>query len=92
MPTNLKQKDTMSKFYRDLTREQIIERLTADDIRMILMAADEGDYQFLGDVIQGNGFTQYNHMTPSALEAEYGEREQTIEQLIEDGTMPYDVE
>ena len=56
------------------------------------MAADEGDYQFLGDVIQGNGFTQYNHMTPGGLEAEYGEREDKILQLIEDGEMPYDVE
>jgi hypothetical protein len=79
-------------FYKNLTREQVIERLTAEDIRTILMAADDGDYQFLGDVIQGNGFTQYNHMTPGGLEAEYGEREDRIEQLIEDGLMPYDVE
>ena len=56
------------------------------------MAADDGDYQFLGDVIQGNGFTQYIHMTPDALEGEYVEREDRIEQLIEDGLMPYDVE
>jgi hypothetical protein len=82
----------MSKFYRDLTREQVIERLTAEDIRTILMASDEGDYSFLGDVIQGNGFTQYRNMTPSALEAEYGEREDRIQELIEDGLMPYDVE
>jgi hypothetical protein len=82
----------MSKFYRDLTREQVIERLTAEDVRTILMAADEGDYQFLGDVIQGNGFTQYAHMTPSALEAEYGERETRIQELMEDGEMPYEVE
>jgi hypothetical protein len=79
-------------FYKNLTREQVIERLTAEDIRTILMAADDGDYQFLGDVIQGNGFTQYNHMTPGGLESEYGEREDRIEQLIEDGLMPYDVE
>ena len=79
-------------FYKNLTREQVIERLTAEDIRTILMAADDGDYQFLGDVIQGNGFTQYVHMTPDALEGEYVEREDRIEQLIEDGLMPYDVE
>lgn len=56
------------------------------------MAADDGDYQFLGDVIQGNGFTQYNHMTPDGLMGEYVEREDKIEQLIEDGLMPYDVD
>jgi hypothetical protein len=79
-------------FYKNLTRDQVIERLTAEDVRTIMTAADEGDYQFLGDVIQGNGFTQYNNMTPDALEGEYVEREDKIEQLIEDGLMPYDVD
>lgn len=78
-------------FYKNLTREQVIERLTAEDVRTIIRAADDGDYSFLGDVIQGNGFTQYNHMTPSALETEYVEREDNIEQLIEDGEMPYEL-
>ena len=82
----------MSKFYRDLTREQVIERLTAQDVRTVMMATDEGDYDFLARIIQGDGFTQYNNMTPSALEAEYGEREDRILELIEDGLMPYDVE
>lgn len=80
-----------TKFYKDLTREQVIERLTAQDIRTILTNIDEGSYDFLADIIQGNGFTQYNHMTPSDLEAEYAEREDRIEELIEDGLMPYDL-
>lgn len=80
-----------SKFYKDLTRDQVIERLTAQDIRTVLMATDEGDYDFLAKIIQGDGFTQYRNMTPSALEAEYGEREDRILELIEDGEMPYDV-
>jgi hypothetical protein len=79
-------------FYKNLTREQVIERLTAEDIRTILMAADDGDYSFLGDVIQGNGFTQYNLMKHDALEGEYIEREDRIEQLMDDGLMPYDVD
>jgi hypothetical protein len=79
-------------FYKNLTREQVIERLTAEDVRTIMMAADDGDYSFIGDVIQGNGFTQYNLMKPDALEGEYIEREDRIEQLIEDGLLPYDVE
>jgi hypothetical protein len=80
-----------SKFYKDLTREQVIERLTAQDVRTIMMAAEEGDYSFLADIIQGNGFIQYNNMTPSDLEAEYGEREDRILDLIEDEEMPWDV-
>lgn len=78
-------------FYKNLTREQVIERLTAQDVRTVLMATDEGDYQFLCDIIQGNGVTPYNTMKPDALEAEYGEREDTIEMLIEDGEMPWDL-
>ena len=81
----------MSKFYKNLTREEVIERLTAQDVSFILRAADDGDYSFLGDIIQGNGFTQYNNMTPDALIAEYGEREDSIEEDIEDGNLPYEV-
>jgi len=81
----------MSKFYKNLTREEVIERLTAQDVSFILRAADEGDYAFLADVIQGNGFTQYNNLTPDALIAEYGEREDSIEEDIEDDNLPYEV-
>lgn len=79
------------KFYKNLTREQVIERLTAQDVRTILVNIDEGSYDFLAQIIQGEGFTQYNNMKPDVLEAEYGEREDAIEQLMEDGEMPYDV-
>lgn len=78
-------------FYKNLTRDQVIERLTAQDIRTILMATDEGDYEFLAQIIQGDGFTQYKNMNPTALEEEYGIREDSIEQLIEDGEMPYEL-
>ncbi len=80
-----------NEFYKDLTRDQVIERLTAQDVRTIIMNIDDGDYEFLANIIQGNGFTQYRNMTPSALEAEYGEREDRILDLIEDELMPYDV-
>ena len=81
----------MSKFYKNLTQDEVIERLTAQDVYYILRAADEGDYSFLGDIIQGNGFIQYSKMTPDQLLAEYGIREEEIEQDIEDGVLPYDV-
>ena len=80
-----------AKFYKDLTREQVIERLTAQDIRTILTNIDEGSYDFLADIIQGNGFTQYNNMKPGDLEAEYAEREDRILDLIDDELMPYEV-
>jgi hypothetical protein len=75
-----------------LTREQIIERLTAQDVRTVLRAADEGDYQFLCDLIQGNGVVPYQHMKPDDLEGEYAMREDEIHQLIEDGELPYEVD
>jgi hypothetical protein len=81
----------MSKFYKNLTQAEVIERLTAQDVSFILRAVDEGDYEFLIDIIQGNGFIQYNRMTPDELEAEYGIREDSIEADIEDGNLPYDV-
>lgn len=82
---------SQTKFYKNLSREEVIERLTAQDVRTVLMAADEGDYQFLCDLIQGNGVVPYNMMKPDVLEGEYAEREDIIEALIEDGEMPFDV-
>lgn len=80
-----------SKFYKDLTRDQVIERLTAQDVATILRNIDEGDYEFLAQIIQGDGFTQYRNMKPDQLEEEYGVREDSIEQLIDDGMMPWEV-
>lgn len=79
------------KFYMNLTRDQVIERLTAQDIRTVIQNIDDGDYDFLAQIIQGDGFTQYNNMKPDVLESEYIEREDVIEQLIEDGELPYEV-
>ena len=79
-------------FFKNLTREQVIERLTAQDVRTVLRAAEEGDYQFLCDIIQGNGIVAYNNMKPADLEAEYATREDDIEILIEDGELPYEVD
>jgi hypothetical protein len=75
-----------------LTRDQIIERLTAQDVRTVLRAAEEGDYQFLCDIIQGNGIVPYSNMKPDDLEGEYAMREDEIQQLIDDGEMPYEVD
>lgn len=79
----------MSKFFMGLTRNQIIERLTAEDIRTVIINISEGDYAFLRDIIQGNSSLAYRYMTPDSLQQEYHERYGRIEQLIEDGEMPY---
>ena len=81
----------MSKFYKDLTVDEVIERLVAQDARTILRAADEGDYQFLCDILEGNGVVAYRNMKPDDLEAEYATREDDILCLIEDDELLWEV-
>jgi len=76
-------------FYKNLTREQVIDRLTAQDVRYIERCLEEGDYEFLVQVLKGEHFTQYNNMTPDALMDEYLVREDEIAELIEDDSLPY---
>ena len=75
-------------FYKTLSKEQLIERLIAQDIRNIILAADEGDFEYLAEILD-NMYSNYN---AEALLEEYEEREERIEQLIEDNDLPYDVE
>ena len=82
---------SQTKFYKNLSREEVIERLTAQDVRTVMRALDEGDFTFLCDIIQGNGVIPYNQMKPDDLEGEYITREADIEALIEDDEMPFDV-
>jgi hypothetical protein len=84
-------KTTMA-FYKNLTIEQVIDRLVAEDVRTIMMASENGDFSFLGDVLEGNGFTQYKMMKHDALIQEYVEREDRILQLIEDDEMLYNLD
>lgn len=82
----------MSKFFMGLTKDQIIDRLAADDARRILRAAEDGDYQFLSDVLQGNGIVPYRKMTDDDLMGEWHDRHIEINELIEDGSLPWEVE
>lgn len=75
-------------FYKTLSKEQLIERLIAQDVHLILLAAADGDYEFLAEILDGI----YSNFNAEALLEEYEEREDRIEQLIEDGDLPYDVE
>ena len=78
-----------SKFFMGLTKSQIIDRLTAQDVRTVFRTTDDGDYQFINDIIQGNGFVQYGRMTDDDLMGEYHDRADEIEQLIDDGELPW---
>ena len=75
-------------FYKTLSKEQLIERLIAQDIHNIILAADEGDFEYLAEILD----RMYSNYNAEALLEEYEEREARIEQLIEDDAMPYDVE
>lgn len=75
-------------FYKTLSKEQLIERLIAQDIRNIILAADEGDFEYLAEILD-NMYSNYN---AEALLEEYEEREDRIEQLIEDDELPYQVD
>lgn len=75
-------------FYKTLSKEQLIERLIAQDIHNIILAADEGDFEYLAEILD----RMYSNYNAEALLEEYEEREARIEQLIEDDAMPYDVD
>ena len=75
-------------FYKTLSKEQLVERLIAQDIHNIILAADEGDFEYLAEILD----RMYSNYNAEALLEEYEEREVRIEQLIEDDAMPYDVD
>lgn len=82
----------MAKFYGNLTKDQVIERLTAQDIRTVIMAYEDNDFEYLRDIIQGNGYIPYKTMTDSALLEEYEDRKDRIEELIEDNLLLYPID
>lgn len=75
-------------FYKTLSKEQLVERLIAQDIHNIILAADEGDFEYLAEILD----RMYSNYNAEALLEEYEEREDRIEQLIEDDAMPYNVD
>ena len=81
----------MAKFYKNLSKQQVIDRLVAQDVHSIMLAAEDNDYSFLGDVLAGDGFLQYNYMKDDDLLDEYRDREDRIEELIADERLPYEV-
>lgn len=75
-------------FYKSLSKEQLVERLIAQDVHTILLAAEDGDYEYIAEILD----KMYNNYNAEALLEEYEEREDRIEQLIEDDELPYQVD
>lgn len=75
-------------FYKTLSKEQLIERLIVQDVHTILLAAEDGDFEYIAEILD----KMYSNYNAEALLEEYEEREDRIEQLIEDNELPYDVE
>lgn len=75
-------------FYKSLSKEQLIERLIAQDVHTILLAAEDGDFEYIAEILD----KMYSNYNAEALLEEYEEREDRIEQLIEDDELPYDVD
>jgi len=75
-------------FYKTLSKEQLVERLIAQDVHTILLAAEDGDYEYIAEILD----KMYNNYNAEALLEEYEEREDRIEQLIEDDELPYEVD
>lgn len=75
-------------FYKSLSKEQLVERLIAQDIHTILLAAEDGDYEYIAEILD----KMYSNYNAEALLEEYEEREDRIEQLIEDDELPYEVD
>ncbi len=66
-------------FFTMRSSEEIIKLLVEYDIESIMNSAKHQDYEFLSNVLTGDGFTQYNNMTAAQLHIEYREMESNKE-------------
>ena len=57
-----------------MERQEVINDLVIQDIDDITQAIYQNDFEFLTNVLTGNGFTGYNNLTNRELEIEYNER------------------
>jgi len=71
-----------------LTRQQIIDRLVADDVRLMYKASKEMDFDFVSYRFE-HGFPGYANMVDDDLIAEWNEIKEDYEYFAEE--RPYDV-
>ncbi len=63
-----------------MSRDDMTEKLIADDINSIIQDFYKNDFSFLNNVLSGCGWVPYNQLTLKELEREYKEREFEDEQ------------
>ena len=71
-----------------LTRQQIIDRLVADDGRLVMKSARDDNYDFVAHRFDF-GFKGYRYMNNDELIAEWNEIKENYEYFAEE--RPYDV-
>ena len=71
-----------------LTRQQIIDRLVADDVRLMYKASKEMDFDFVAYRFE-HVFPGYSNMVDDDLIAEWNEIKEDYEYFAEE--RPYDV-
>jgi hypothetical protein len=58
------------------TKEKMIDKLVEKDIEMIRTAMSNDDYEYLDNILRGNGWKQYNNLTDEEIEEEYKQIEE----------------
>ena len=71
-----------------LTRQQIIDRLVADDVRLVMKSARDDNYDFVAHRFDF-AFKGYRYMNNDELIAEWNEIKEDYEYFAEE--RPYDV-
>lgn len=59
-----------------MKRAEMVEFLVRQDIADIIQAHNEDDYEFLNNVLTGEGWKPYNQLTNKQIEEEYEERKE----------------
>ena len=71
-----------------LTRQQLIDRLVADDVRLMMKGAGANDFGFVAHRFE-HGFKGYDNMSDGELALEWREIKENYEYFAEE--RPYDV-
>ena len=57
-----------------MTKDNMIEYLVSKDINRIIEDINNNSFEFIIDILEGNGITPYRQLTDRELNEEYNER------------------
>jgi len=57
-----------------MTKDNMIEYLVSKDINRIIEDINNNSFEFIIDILEGNGITPYRQLTDRELNEEYDER------------------